>query len=83
MRGLGLLEYSDDLEKIIDNKEEIEENSEYEVEINALSQSNRKKIAKKLNNHICSIDINDYIWSQSKNKDIVLKPYHLTRTTNY
>ncbi len=83
MRGLGLLEYSDDLEKIIDNKEEIEENSEYEVEIRANMLVVIEKIAKKLNNHIYSIDINDYIWSQSKNKDIVLKPYHLTRTTNY
>lgn len=32
---------------------------------------------------MCSIDINDYVWSQAKNKDIKLKPYHLTRCTNY
>ena len=31
MRGLGILEYSDELSNIIDNKKEIEVNSEYEV----------------------------------------------------
>ena len=30
-----------------------------------------------------TIDINDYIWSYGKNKNIELKPYHLTRNTNY
>ena len=30
-----------------------------------------------------AIDINDYIWSQGRNKNIELKPYHLTRNTNY
>ncbi len=40
-------------------------------------------IKKKLDNKVCSIDINDYIWSQGRNKNIELKPYHLTRNTNY
>ena len=27
--------------------------------------------------------INDYLFLQKNNPNIVLKPYHLTRTTNY
>lgn len=83
MRGLGILEYSDELEEIVDNKKEIEENSEYEIEIRANMLVVIDKIKEKLNNKVCSIDINDYVWSQAKNKDIKLKPYHLTRCTNY
>lgn len=83
MRGLGILEYSDDLAKIIDNKEEIEENSQYEVEIRANMLVVIDKIAKELHHRVCHIDINDYIWCQAKNGDVQLRPYHLTRTTNY
>ncbi len=83
MRGLGILEYSDKLSNIIDNKKEIEVNSEYEVEIRANMLVAIDLIKKKLENKVCAIDINDYIWSQGRNKNIELKPYHLTRNTNY
>ena len=83
MRGLGILEYSDKLSNIIDNKKEIEVNSEYEVEIRANMLVTIDLIKKKLENKVCAIDINDYIWSQGRNKNIELKPYHLTRNTNY
>ncbi len=83
MRGLGILEYSDKLSNIIDNKKEIEVNSKYEVEIRANMLVAIDLIKKKLENKVCAIDINDYIWSQGKNKIIDLKPYHLTRNTNY
>ena len=83
MRGLGILEYSDKLSNIIDNKKEIEVNSEYEVEIRANMLVAIDLIKKKLDNKVCAIDINDYIWSQGRNKTIELKPYHLTRNTNY
>ncbi len=83
MRGLGILEYSNELTKMIDNKKEIEENSEYEVEIRANMLVVIDKIKEKLNNKVCSIDINDYIWGQGKNKNIEFKPYHLTRSINY
>lgn len=62
---------------------EIEINSEYEVEIRANMLVVIDLIKKKLENKVCSIDINDYIWSQGRNKTIKLKPYHLTRNTNY
>ena len=83
MRGLGILEYSDKLSNIIDNKKEIEVNSEYEIEIRANMLVAIDLIKKKLENKVCAIDINDYIWSQGRNKNIELKPYHLTRNTNY
>ena len=40
-------------------------------------------IKEKLENKFYSIDINDYIWTQGRNKSLDLKPYHLTRTINY
>ena len=83
MRGMGMLNYSDKLSNIIDNKKEIEVNSEYEVEIRANMLVVIDLIKKKLENRVCAIDINDYIWSQGKNKNIKLKPYHLTRCINY
>ena len=83
MRGLGILNYSDKLSNIIDSKKEIEVNSEYEVEIRSNMLVVIDLIKKKLENRVCAIDINDYIWSQGKNKNIKLKPYHLTRCTNY
>ena len=83
MRGLGILEYSDKLSNIIDNKKEIEVNSEYEIEIRANMLVAIDLIKKKLENKVCAIDINDYIWSQGRNKNIELKLYHLTRNTNY
>lgn len=83
MRGLGILEYSDKLSNIIDNKKEIEVNSEYEIEIRANMLVAIDLIKKKLENKVCAIDINDYIWSQGRNKTMELKPYHLTRNTNY
>lgn len=83
MRGLGILEYSDKLASIIDNKKEIELNSEYEVEIRASMLIVIDTIKEKLENKFYSIDINDYIWTQGRNKSSNLKPYHLTRTINY
>ena len=83
MRGLGILEYNDKLSNIIDNKKEIEVNSEYEIEIRANMLVVIDLIKEKLENKVCAIDINDYIWSQGRNKNIELKPYHLTRNTNY
>ena len=83
MRGLGILEYSNKLANIIDYKEEIEVNSKFEVEIRANMIVVIDMIKNKLGDNVCAIDINDYIWSQGRNKNIKLKPYHLTRNINY
>ena len=83
MRGLGILEYSDKLSNIIDSKKEIDVNSEYEVEIRANMLVVIDLMKNKLEDRVCAIDINDYIWKQGRNKNIELEPYHLTRNTNY
>lgn len=89
LRSLGILEYSKDLSDIIDNREEIEVNSIYEVEIRANMIVAIDIIKNKLGGNVYSIDINDYIWGQAKNKEVKpklklkLKPYHLTRCINY
>lgn len=71
------------IKNIIDNKKEIKVNSKYEVEIRANMLVVIDLIKKRLEDKVCSIDINDYIWSQGRNKNIELKPYHLTKNTNY
>ena len=70
MRGLGILEYSDELSNIIDNKKEIEVNSEYEVEIRANMFVIIDLIKKKLKNKVCAINVNDYIWNLEEIKKL-------------
>lgn len=70
MRGLGILEHSDELSNIIDNKKEIEVNSEYEVEIRANMFVIIDLIKKKLKNKVCAINVNDYIWNLEEIKKL-------------
>ena len=65
------------------NKIEIKENSKYEVEIRATVIYVIDEIKRLLNNKVNAIELNDYIWLMSKNKELPKRPYHLTRTTNY
>jgi len=83
MRGLGILEYNIELSNIVDNKQEIEVNSEYEIEIRANMIVAIDMIKGRLDNKISAININDYIWGMSKNKTLELTPYHLTKNKNY
>lgn len=83
LRGLGILNYSDELLKIVDNQIEIPVNSVYEVEIRANMITVIDMINKKLDYKYSRMDINDYLFMQKKNKNLTLKPYHLTRNTNY
>ena len=83
LRGLGVLEYNERLEALVDNKREIKENSIFEIEIRALTIVSIDKIKKCLGNTLNNIEVNDLLWELSHDKEINLKPYHLTRTTNY
>ena len=83
LRALNLVEYNKELAYIVDNKIEIKENSTYEVEIRATVIYVIDEIKKLLNNKINAIELNDYIWLMSKNRELPKRPYHLTRTTNY
>ena len=82
LRALNILEYDEELSAIVDNKIEIDENSEYEVEIRANMITVIAKLKEKLPN-FNSIDINDMIWELSHDKTLNLKPYHRTRTMSY
>lgn len=82
MRALEIIRYDDKLSSIIDNKEEIDCSSEYEVEIRASMIIVINYIKNKLNN-VAAIDINDYFFIYSKKLKDIVKPYHLCRNTNY
>ena len=83
LRGLGILEYLDELEILVDNKKVLGPNSRFEVEIRAATIVAINKIKEYLKNKFLSIEINDMLWELSHDSDIKLKPYHLTRTMNY
>lgn len=83
LRKFGILNYDNKLAKIVDNHIEIPINSIYEVEIRANMITVINMINKKLNYKYCRIDINDFIYMQKNNKNFKMKPYHLTRCTNY
>ena len=83
MRNLGMLEYSDELAKLVDNKVNLKYGSEMEVEIRANDLVVIDYIAKKLNNKVSRMDINDYIWLLGQNKRKNDKPYHRTLTIYY
>ena len=70
------------LSKIIDNKEEIDVSSKYEVEIRASQIVVIDYIKSKIKN-VNSIDINDYLFLYSKKVKNIVKPYHLCRNVNY
>ncbi|MGE0793076.1 MAG: queuosine salvage family protein [Candidatus Woesearchaeota archaeon] len=86
LRKINVLKYSEELEKLIDNKTELEFGNSMEVEIRSnmiwAIELIKKEINKKFPN-VNSMDIDHYLWilSQDKNKDD--KPYHLTRTIFY
>lgn len=83
LRGLGVINYSDELSNMVDNKKILGENSRFEVEIRAAVIVSIDRIKEELNGKLLSIEINDLLWELSHDKAIELKPYHLTRTTSY
>ncbi len=83
MQGFGILEYDLELSKLIDTNLEVDENSEYEVEIRASMIAVINYIYEQVNKSVDRIDINDFIWSKGQDKTKKYKPYHLTRTTSY
>lgn len=83
MQGFGILEYDKELSSILETKTEIEENSEYEVEIRASMIVVINYMWEQIDKSIDRIDINDFIWSKGQDKTKTYKPYHLTRTKSY
>jgi len=83
MQGFGILEYDSILSSLLDRKIEIEENSEYEVEIRSSMIVVINYIWEKVDKSIDKIDINDFVWGKGQDKTKEYKPYHKTRTTSY
>lgn len=83
LRAMGILVFDDELSKLVDSQTELSINSEYEVEIRASMLTVINMIDKQLGGKFNRIDINDYLFMKKKDKTLVLKPYHLTRCTNY
>lgn len=80
IRAFGITKYSDELESIINKKEEIPFNSEYEIEIRSSAIVVINYIIKKTG--LSGMAINDFLWvSSGKIKN--MQPYHLTKTTTY
>ncbi len=86
MRRFGILEYTDELAKKIDNKTELPHGSGEEVEIRAntiWAVELIKEEIKKRNPEITSMGIDDHLWLASQEKFADEKPYHRTRTASY
>ena len=86
LRHLGILEYSDDLATLIDEKQEIQHDSEMEVEIRANMLYAIELIKEKLHQNgidMNSVQIDNALWLLSKNKEFKDKPHHLTKTIYY
>ncbi len=83
MRCYGMLEFDDSLASKVDNKIEIKENSEEEVEIRASDLMVIDYIYEKLNKKYSRMDINDFIWLLGQDKTKMTKPYHRTITSHY
>lgn len=79
----GILEYSCELNKIIENKVEIRANSIYEIEIRANTLAVINEIYIKANKILPRIQINDFIWLMGQDKTKVTKLYHRTYTSFY
>lgn len=83
MNSLGMLEYSDTLSDRLEKMEELEVNSEEEIEIRANSLVVIDYIYESLNKEVARMDINDYIWLLGQDKKKITKKYHRTKTVNY
>ena len=82
MRTLGILKYDKELASLVDNRIELECNSEYEVEIRASMIVVIDYVKNKIKN-VNGTNINDYFFTTSGKMKKASKPYHLCRNCNY
>jgi len=86
LRQLEILTYSERLSNIIDNKKQLEHDSEVEIEIRAnmlCAIELIKEDLKKANIKMNSLQIDNALWMLSKNDEFKNKPHHLTETIYY
>lgn len=86
LRKYGMLEYSDELVQLVDNRKEIVRGSEMEVEIRAnmlwATELLSKGLAEK-GYEMTPIRLDNVLWVMSQKKSSGDKPYHLTLTVDY
>ncbi len=83
MRCYGMLEFTDELASLVDNKTIIPKDSAMEVEIRALTLEVIDYIYHKLDGQVSHMDINDLIWLMGQDKSKITKNYHRTLTICY
>ena len=83
MNSLGMLNYEYELEFKLARKDELEENSDMEIEIRANDLVVIDYIYERLEGRVCRMDINDYIWLLGQDKSKINKNYHRTKTIHY
>ena len=83
MRCYGMIEFSNSLAEKVDNKIELEKDSEEEIEIRANTLKVIEYIYEKLDKKYSRMNINDFIWLLGQDKSKINKPYHRTLTNCY
>lgn len=83
MRCYGMLEFMPSLEKKVDKKQELPENSLEEIEIRANDLEVINYIYEKTGKKYTRMDINDFIWLLGQDKTKMTKHYHRTLTKHY
>lgn len=83
LNSKGIMIYSEDLQRKIDNMEVIERDSEYEIEIRAATVIACDKIALKLNQPSVFIDWQLWQTGEREKRQGLLKNHHRTLTNFY
>lgn len=86
LRKYGILEYSDELARLVDKRKEIVRGSEMEVEIRANMLWATELLSRGLTENgyeMTPIRLDSVLWVTSQNKSPDDKPYHLSLTVDY
>lgn len=86
LRNCGIIEYASELARKIDNLEIIVEGSAEEVEIRAFTLEVVERMVRNLSRRfpdLNSIELDKWLYFESKRKSLDEKPYHRTLTTQY
>ncbi|EFA79518.1 UPF0553 family protein [Heterostelium album PN500] len=86
LREMGILEYSEELSKLVDNKQEIPVGSEMEVEIRAVTVQAVEKMRDVFNANQCNLlalEIDWMLWGRGEAMLDRLPPHHRTFTIFY
>ena len=87
LREFGVLEYSEELEKVIDGKVEILHGGEYEVEIRAATvmavEGIKKYFKEGKGRDVLSIEVDWFLWEEGEKNLKTLRPHHRVLSIYY